>query len=223
MRKCRLKTCREPLPKRKDCTDPIQREGFCGNSCMWAHINHKREDAERRKRESVARENRAKKRRRLSADKSHQEKLTQEACNKLVRLLDHGKPCISCDEYRPLEAGHFRSVGSCPELRYCLLQIHGQCRACNQAGTRRMNRGRKPEVVAAEYERLLRRRMGDEVVDWIKAPHPINHYTIEELIDMRKLFRAECRRIERGEPTKWDWRKFSSIAAAKSEEVRHAS
>lgn len=153
-------------------------------------------------------EARKQKKRFKDMSKPHQEKLTQEQCNKLVRMLDYGKPCISCGETKPLEAGHFRSVGSCPELRFELLNIHGQCRACNQAGTRKMNRGRKPEVVSAEYEKRLRARLGDAVVDWLNGPNEMPKHTCEELKIMRAMYVAEQKYIEQyGRPSR-NWRSF---------------
>jgi hypothetical protein len=44
----------------------------------------------------------------------------QAAFNQWIRLRDAGQPCIACGRYHQgqLHAGHYRSVGSCPELRF---------------------------------------------------------------------------------------------------------
>jgi hypothetical protein len=55
----------------------------------------------------------------------------QDAVNKMVRERDAGLPCISCAEFRNLDAGHFRSVGAAPNLRFHPWNINGQCRSDN--------------------------------------------------------------------------------------------
>src|SRR3954468_4490237 len=57
----------------------------------------------------------------------------QKAVNAYVRERDKGLPCISCETpWEPaFQAGHFRSRGACPELRFDLDNIHGQCVRCN--------------------------------------------------------------------------------------------
>ncbi|MCR9254332.1 MAG: recombination protein NinG [bacterium] len=52
--------------------------------------------------------------------------------NKVVRKRDEGKKCISCGQYKTLEAGHFYSAGHHDHIRYLLDNIHGQCTRCNR-------------------------------------------------------------------------------------------
>lgn len=151
---------------------------------------------------------RAKRKQAKQGSLPHQIKLTQMAVNKLVRLLDHGKPCISCGEFRELEAGHYRSVGSMPSLRFDLRQIWGQCRPCNMGGTRSHKRGKNPALVRDEYEKGLRERMGDECVEWINGPHEPKHWSIPGLKNLRTEIQAEIRRLEAGEAPLWSWREF---------------
>ncbi|WP_118812711.1 recombination protein NinG, partial [Haemophilus influenzae] len=60
-------------------------------------------------------------------------KETQAVFNKFIRLRDKNEPCISCGRYHQgqYHAGHYRSVGACPELRFCELNVHKQCAPCN--------------------------------------------------------------------------------------------
>lgn len=59
-------------------------------------------------------------------------KHAERVCNEYIRLRDHNRPCISCGATGGNHhAGHFRSVGSSPQLRYCEDNIHGQCPKCN--------------------------------------------------------------------------------------------
>ena len=52
--------------------------------------------------------------------------------NKLVRLIDEGCSCISCGSITgKVNAGHYYSVGSRPNLRFNLMNIYLQCEHCN--------------------------------------------------------------------------------------------
>ena len=42
----------------------------------------------------------------------------ESAVNAFVCRGDAGRPCISCFEYKPLTAGHYRSTRAAPELRF---------------------------------------------------------------------------------------------------------
>ena len=61
--------------------------------------------------------------------------------NTYIRLRDQHLPCISCDSLPSdhdlitgsrWDAGHYRSVGACPELRFEPLNVHRQCVKCNR-------------------------------------------------------------------------------------------
>ncbi len=57
----------------------------------------------------------------------------QTGFNKFIRLRDINEPCISCGRYHEgqYHAGHYRTIGSNPELRFNELNVHKQCSACN--------------------------------------------------------------------------------------------
>lgn len=63
----------------------------------------------------------------------------QKAFNAYVRWRDRNEPCISCGRYVDndivggnWDAGHYRSVGSSPHLRFHLWNCHKQCVKCNR-------------------------------------------------------------------------------------------
>ena len=60
-------------------------------------------------------------------------KEAQSEVNRYVRLRDKDLPCISCGRFHngQYHAGHYRTVGSAPELRFELSNIHKQCAPCN--------------------------------------------------------------------------------------------
>lgn len=108
--------------------------------------------------------------------------------NEFIRLRDSNQPCISCDSLpcdhdlitgSRWDAGHYRSVGACPELRFELLNVHRQCVRCN----------RNLSGNAVEYRIRLVRRIGADKVDWLEGPHQARKYTIEDL----KAIKADCR------------------------------
>lgn len=53
--------------------------------------------------------------------------------NRFIRARDANQPCISCGRQSGAKrnAGHYRPVGACPELRFCEINCHVQCEHCN--------------------------------------------------------------------------------------------
>lgn len=58
--------------------------------------------------------------------KSYYEALLQKEINEIARLIDYGQPCIATGNYGKMSGGHFHAVGSCPQIRYHLDNIHVQ-------------------------------------------------------------------------------------------------
>ena len=54
--------------------------------------------------------------------------------NRCIRERDTDKPCISCLEYKTLQAGHFYSGGKYSRLKFKADNVHGQCLQCNYYG-----------------------------------------------------------------------------------------
>lgn len=116
--------------------------------------------------------------------------------NSYIRERDAGLPCISCDS-RPSDhdlikgsrwdAGHYRSVGACPELRFEPLNVHRQCVKCN----------RNLSGNAVEYRIRLVKRIGADQVDWLEGPHKPQRLTIEDLKAIKALYRQKLRELKR--------------------------
>lgn len=112
-------------------------------------------------------------------DKSHQTQLTQRKFNEWCRLRDKGLPCISCGiTYGKMEAGHYRSRGAAPELRFEPLNVHSQCSQCNNSKSGNIG----------PYRIGLIRKIGIEKVEWLEGPHEPKKYTIEDLQELRKHY-----------------------------------
>ena len=119
----------------------------------------------------------------------------QAAVNEYVRLRDAHLPCISCDSTpndndlmtgSRWDAGHYRSVGACPELRFEPLNIHRQCVKCN----------RNLSGNAVEYRIRLVQRIGAEKVAWLEGLHPACKYTVEEIKAVKAEYRAKTRKLK---------------------------
>lgn len=182
MRRC--KNCKAELHPAAKCTDLHQKAGHCNAVC--AYEAHKAKQAQKAEREYKARTAELK-RSMLANDRSHWMKKAQVAFNAYIRARDAGKPCISSG--RPLvgkyDAGHYRSVGAHPELRFCELNCHGQSVADNQHKSGNL----------VEYRINLINRIGLDAVEWLEGPHEPKKYTIEELKAIEKEYREKLNKL----------------------------
>lgn len=125
---------------------------------------------------------------------SHQLELTQEQVNKLARLRDKDRPCISCGTKKPgikYDAGHYKTVGGHNELRFNLKNIHLQCsQVCNVYGAGK----------AKEYAAGILERYGHEYLDYLDGHHERIKYTCQDLKAFRLEVRAIIREMESGLP-----------------------
>lgn len=55
----------------------------------------------------------------------------QKIFNEFIRLRDKDKPCISCGQFKELQAGHYYSVKGYDGLRFDELNCAGECAGCN--------------------------------------------------------------------------------------------
>lgn len=115
----------------------------------------------------------------------------QQAMNQWIRLRDADKPCISCGRHHggQYHAGHYRTVGSNPELRFEPLNIHKQCAPCNNH--------KSGDIV--NYRISLVARIGQAAVAWLEGPHEPKRYTIEHLQAIKAKYRALVRDIKKTE------------------------
>ncbi|MFP5424719.1 MAG: recombination protein NinG [Gammaproteobacteria bacterium] len=187
IKEVKQKTCKNPACGAK--FKPMQLgQKVCGWQCGLAIAKEPANQQVARK--AIAQRVRSEIKVRKEALKSRSEHMreAQALFNEFVRLRDSDQPCISCDSLPSdhdlitgsrWDAGHYRSVGACPELRFEPLNVHRQCVKCN----------RNLSGNAVEYRIRLVRRIGADKVDWLEGPHQARKYTIEDL----KALKAECR------------------------------
>lgn len=119
----------------------------------------------------------------------------QVAVNRVARLRDllAGHGCISCGA-RPqqkfggtFDAGHYRSVGSAPHMRYYLPAIRGQCVRCN----------RDLGGSAVNFRKGLIERIGINRVEEIESMQWTAKWDIEYLQRLKKVMNKKARRLEK--------------------------
>ncbi|MEE5060517.1 recombination protein NinG [Pseudomonas alliivorans] len=116
---------------------------------------------------------------------------TQTAFNAWIRERDIGLPCVSCGRHHngQWHAGHYRSVGGHPALRFEPLNVWRQCAPCNTH--------KSGDLV--NYRAELVARIGVDKVDWLEGPHEPKKYTIEELKALTAKYRALTRELKKGD------------------------
>lgn len=120
-------------------------------------------------------------------DRSYQLAKAQEEFNRYIRVRDKDQPCISCGQtHNKMTAGHYKSVGAYPELRFCEDNCHGQCwYNCNS--------NRSGNII--EYRKRLEEKLGPERLAWIEGPHETQNLTLEDIREIRQWFKNKTKRL----------------------------
>jgi len=93
--------------------------------------------------------------------------------NKFIRMRDDDKACISCQKpmHKKINAGHFRSVGSSPHLRFNENNCHAQCEHCNNYLSGNIG----------NYRINLIKKIGELKVIELECDNKPKHYTVDEI------------------------------------------
>lgn len=112
---------------------------------------------------------------------------TQAVFNEWIRLRDTALPCVSCGRHHEgqYHAGHYRTVGANPELRFEPLNVWKQCAPCNNH--------KSGDIV--NYRIELVKRIGADRVEWLEGPHEAQRYTIEDLKAIKAEYRAKIKEL----------------------------
>ncbi|WP_122586657.1 recombination protein NinG [Pseudomonas viridiflava] len=182
-KKCRVPECGASFVPQK------LGQAVCSPAC--AIIDAPRNQAKARKALALFERREIKIRKEALKSRSEHMKDTQQAFNEWVRHRDAALPCVSCGRHHEgkYDAGHYRTVGSNPALRFEPMNCHKQCVPCNQH--------KSGNVV--EYRLELVRRIGIVNVEWLEGPHEPQKYTIDELKALTAKYRALTRELKKGE------------------------
>jgi len=185
-KRCANKSCRMRFSPSK----PLQ------SVCCWQCAQAVAEEKKRKDSEKKARDERRKDRAAREALKTRSQwmKDAQVEFNAYIRARDFGQRCISCGVMETatvlrghkMDAGHYRSVGSAPHLRFDQRNCHAQCVQCNRYGSGR----------AVDYRIGLVRRIGVAAVEALESDNTVRKWTIEELKALKLEFRAKRKELE---------------------------
>ena len=122
----------------------------------------------------------------------------QTAFNGYIRLRDAKLPCVSClrhdaeipDQYTggKWDAGHFKSVGAYPGLRFEPHNCWKQCKHCNQLDDGKVREGYRNELI---------NRIGPELVEWLESPHEPKRYRADDFRKIRDTYREKTRKLKK--------------------------
>lgn len=189
--------------KPKPCKNPACRASFvpqrlgqkvCSPKCGLA-IKHVNEEKARKSLDQVGRADIKVRKEALKSRGDHMRE-AQQAFNEYIRTRDQaaGHLCISSG--KPLDwsgnavdAGHYRSVGSAPHLRFDERNCHAQSKQDN-----RFLSGN-----AVDYRIGLIARIGQEAVDALEADQSVRKYTVDDIKAIKAKYRAKTRELKRGE------------------------
>jgi len=180
MKKCKI--CEEPFTPIHNTTQRV-----CGPPCAIIDGNNTR----KKKAEKAHTER--KKALKTTADWM---KEAQTAFNRYIRARDAGKPCISSG--RPIsnqnlltgsrvDAGHYRSRGAAPHLRFNVFNCHAQ--------SVKDNRHLSGNIV--EYRMGLIDRIGLDRVERLEQDHSSRKYTAAYLKRVKIIFSKRARFYEK--------------------------
>jgi len=167
--------------------------------CDWSCANlYTIKLAEKRKKLDEARKRKeyreAKEKQKTRADWMRE---AQQVFNAYIRARDKDYPCISSGvgnisyvsgipKQTAWDAGHYRTVGSCPELRFCELNVHKQSVHDNQHLHGNL----------IEYRKGLIARIGLDKVEWLESKHPAKHYSIDDLKEIKRIYKEKLKEFK---------------------------
>jgi len=132
---------------------------------------------------------RARKKKLLDQDRGHWLKVAQAAFNAYIRERDKLEPCISCGRFHQgqYHAGHYRTVGAHPELRFHPFNNHKQCAPCNNH--------KSGDIV--NYRMNLKDKIGEANLDWLEGYHEPCKWTIEDLKEIKQHYMEQTKLLKK--------------------------
>lgn len=177
---------------------PLRRiQKVCSAPCAIQHAITKRDKKRAQEERIAAREDRKVIKLRKEAIKTRSQWMreAQQAFNAFIRLRDQlaGHGCISSGRAldwsgNAVDAGHYRSVGSAPHLRFHEDNCHAQSKHDNQYKSGN----------AVDYRIGLIKRIGLARVEALESDNEPKKYTIEELIEIKSTYKQKTKELKDG-------------------------
>ncbi|HGY4615531.1 TPA: recombination protein NinG [Proteus mirabilis] len=115
-------------------------------------------------------------------------KQAQIAFNAFIRERDKDEPCISCGRFHEgqYHAGHYRTTGANPELRFDEDNCHKQCAPCNNHLSGNIE----------NYTPRLIEKIGQERFDRLMGSHELPKWKREDYERIRDHYRAKLKELK---------------------------
>ena len=106
--------------------------------------------------------------------------------NRYIRELRKDMPCVSCGKYRSVyDAGHYRSVGAAPQLRFNENNVWPQCVPCNQHRSGN----------AVEYRIGLVKLIGADEVEKLENSNEMIKYSIDDAKNIKLKYNNKIKEL----------------------------
>jgi hypothetical protein len=116
--------------------------------------------------------------------------ICQKVFNTYIRTRDKGKPCVSCDKFlkeNDVNASHYFSVGSSPNLRFNEDNCHSSCIKCNK----------ELHGNIAEYTIRLPKRIGIENYNkLLEDRNKPSKLSIEDVKELILIYRQKTKELK---------------------------
>ena len=174
----KLKSCRECG---RHFTPFSTTQVVCSQLCSVLYVKAKTAQKEKQQRTISRRELN-------NNDIKLQKAKAQAVFNRFIRLRDRDFPCISCGRFHTgqYHAGHYRTVGANPELRFNESNCHKQCSPCNNHLSGNI----------VNYRVGLIDRIGLAQVEELEGPHTAKKYTLDELKELQAKYKNLIKELD---------------------------
>ena len=127
-------------------------------------------------------------RKRAAKSKGDWAKEAQREFNRFIRLRDDALPCISCGRHHKgqYHAGHYKTIGANPELRFHEQNCHKQCAPCNNHLSGNIGK----------YRPALMLKIGEEELLHLEGPHHPKKYNIKDLERIKLKYKVKADELQ---------------------------
>jgi len=158
----------------------------CGIKCAIKKAESDRKTKQKKEYKKVTKELKKKQR---SNDRAYLLEKAQIACNAYIRERDKHLPCISCGTTKPdiqYCAGHYKTRGAYPELRFNELNIHKQCnKYCNLSLSGNIS----------GYRQRLIEKIGLSAVEWLEGAQKPQKLSLDDIRDITRYYKDKLKAL----------------------------